>query len=436
MIAPPPPDQDSTASRPEATNLVRKPQLAIVSWQALPAIFKDAAKNIGGAETGLWTLARSIAARSEVSVAIAVSSGHGGYAREVDGVELWIHVDRFAKTRRFVSDHIDLSPRFRVKRFHPSLLVWVPWLLLTRPLRKRDPEPMTADPRLIGRSPDVWAAFGVTADTARTVATAIQQGKPSIVFIQSNADLEERLATGESFVSRWGDPSEDRLYALRNASLIVCQTQYQVECLKRHFGRNGELIRNPIDSDTWRLPKRTDERYALWIGRYDSFHKQPLLMIRAAQQCPTIRFKMVINPGDRDVEQEVRRTQPPNVEIISHIPFEEMPELFSGAGLFVSTGARSAEGFPNVLLQAAASHTPVVSLHDFDSFLKVSGAGVDCGGDPDQLAGRIRSQWEDPAIDWQGVDRFLAANHDSAQAARRVAEFVNQATLARFAEPG
>lgn len=399
-------------------------QLAIVAWQALTAIFPDAGKNIGGAETGLWTLARAVAAQTDIRVAIAASADHGRYPQQKEGVDLWISVDRFAKTRRFVSDHIEFAPKLRLKRFHPALIYRVPWLLMTRPLRNRDPQPMTPDPRLQSRSPDVWAGFGVTADTARTVAAAIGQGKPSILFIQSNSDLDERLASGQSFVSRWGDPSEDRLFTIRNATTVVCQTLHQVVLLKQRFGREGELIRNPIDVKVWKLAKRTDDRYVLWIGRYDAFHKRPLMMIQAASQCPTIRFKMVINPGDRDIEDQVRRLKPPNVEIASHVPFDQMPDLFSGAAMFVSTGDSDCEGFPNVLLQAAASHTPIVSVNDFDGFLQASGAGIDCGGQSGCLADRILAQWKNPTIDWQAVDTYLAENHDATRVARRVAELV------------
>jgi hypothetical protein len=81
-----------------------------------------------------------------------------------------------------------------------------------------------------------------------------------------------------------------------------------------------------------------------------------------------------------------------------------------------------------VLLQAAASHTPIVSINDFDNFLKASGSGTDCAGDPAALPAQIVSQWQNPMIDWQTVDAYLIAQHDLTQAARRVAELVEQLT--------
>jgi hypothetical protein len=402
------------------------PDLAIVSWRALPAILPHTGKNIGGAETRLWTLAKGIASHTPLRVAIAASAERSGYPDRHEKVDLWIDVDRYAATRRFVSDHVDVVPKLRLKRFHWALLYCVPWLMITRPLRKRDPEPMRPDPRLIGRNPAVWAAFGVTADSARTVATAMQRRRPSVVFIQSTADLDERLAGGEPFVSRWGDPSADRQFVIRNATSIVCQTSCQIQWLADRFGRTGVLIPNPIDLATWRLPKRSDEQYVLWIGRYDDVHKRPLLTIRAAIECPQIRFRMVINPADRAVEAEVRRLQPPNVEIVDSVAFAKMPETFAGAKLFVSTGNPDCEGFPNVLLQAAASHTGIVSLHDFDDFLARSGAGRHCGGSIERLATEIREMWHTDGIRWDAVDAYLQSRHDLRSVARQVHDLVGR----------
>jgi glycosyltransferase involved in cell wall biosynthesis len=400
--------------------------LAIVSWQALPAIFPDAGKNIGGGETRLWTLAKAIAQHTPLRVAVATSAPRGGYPNRHENVDLWIDVDRYAATRRFVSDHIDVVPKRRLKRFHPALLYRVPWLVITRPLRRRDPEPMRPEPRLSGRNPAVWAAFGVTADSARTVATAMRRRRPSVVFIQSNADLDDRLARGEDFVSPWGDPSADRRFVIHNATTIVCQTPCQIQWLASRFGRTGVLLPNPIDLQTWRSPKRADEPYVLWIGRYDELHKRPMLMIRAAIECPRIRFRMVINPADRAVEAEVRRLKPPNVEIIDSVAFDKMPETFSGAKLLVSTGNPECEGFPNVLLQAAASHTAIVSLHDFGDFLARSGAGRHCAGSAETLANHIRSMWQTDDIRWDAVDAYLRAHHDLRSVAGKVRDLVGR----------
>lgn len=394
--------------------------MAIVCWGALPAVFPQAGKNVGGAETRIWTLAQALQARGDLRIALAMRSPGGRFPKCHHGIELWLQPDRFATARRFVSEHLDLAPRPRLKRFHPRLLYLVPWLLATRPLRRRDPLPMQPDERLRHRRPDLWVALGITEETSRTVATAQAQGRPSLVFIQSNADLDERLAIEETFVSRWGDAAAPRRYVLRHATQIVCQTQWQLEALQTRFGRQGIIVRNPIEIDRWRLPAPDQPPYALWIGRYDDFHKRPLLMLRAAAACPDIAFKLVINRGAPEIEQQVRRLRPANVEIIDYVPFDQMPRWFAAARLFVSTGSPQCEGFPNVLLQAAASRTPIVSLEDFDLFLARSRAGVSCDGSLERLITAIKTGWQQPSVDPPAVDAYLRQHHDHAQVAAAV----------------
>src|SRR5690606_915340 len=113
-------------------------------------------------------------------------------------------------------------------------------------------------------------------------------------------------------------------------------------------------------------------------------------------------------------------------QIIDYVPFNEMPKWFAGARLFVSTGAADYEGFPNVLLQAAASRTPIISLEDFDDFLANSGAGVSCDGTTEHLVKAIQSHWKRDRIDWEQVERYLKAHHDHRQVAANVEKIVRE----------
>ncbi len=64
----------------------------------------------------------------------------------------------------------------------------------------------------------------------------------------------------------------------------------------------------------------------------------------------------------------------------------QCPHNIMGADVLLATGSQAYEGFPNVLLQAAAAETPIVSLQDFDGFLNASSAGNVCQDDIDQAA--------------------------------------------------
>ena len=313
----------------------------------------------------------------------------------------------------------------------PHLLWSIPVLLATRPFRRRDPRPAEIDQRLVSRQVDAWFGFGVSDDSSRVVATAQVQGVPSAVFIESNAEIDERLATGEDFVGGYGDSAHGRRFALQHATVVVCQSKWQQQHLRQHFGIDGELIRNPIDPHEWLKPKQNSDRFVLWIGRYDTFHKRPLTMLEVIRKCPEIPFRMVINQFDDGLRQKVLNELPANVTISDYVPFDRMPAMFQRAGIFASTGAQEYEGFPNVLLQAAASHTPIVSLRDFDDFLSDSGAGFSCDESVDAMAERIRDVWSkqlsgNDAVPWNRVDDYLASYHADGAIAKTTAVMIER----------
>ena len=69
--------------------------------------------------------------------------------------------------------------------------------------------------------------------------------------------------------------------------------------------------------------------------------------------------------------------------------------------LFLSTGSQEYEGFPNVLLEAAASGTPILSLEDFDNFLEQSHAGLALGGSLESAAQALNRLYESET-EWLG----------------------------------
>ncbi len=295
--------------------------------------------------------------------------------------------------------------------------------------------------------------FGASDDAARVIAAAEAVGKPSVLFVQSNADVDPRLLTDAPPVHPYGDTAQGRRWAIERATAVVCQSRWQLNVLEEHFHRTGILIRNPIDRAEWLLPKDLSEPYVLWVGRYDNFHKRPALMLDVARRCPAIPFRMVINVFDQQVQRDLMAGLPPNVAVRSYVPFAQMPAVFRGAAAFVSTGDPAYEGFPNVLLQSAASHTPIFSLHDYDGFLASSGSGIVCPDVP-SMAEALEQFWhrritetgtEDRSprwgavgpstIDWERSDRYLDAHHD-AQRIARAASGLFERLIAQHGGPG
>lgn len=387
----------------------------------------------------MWTLTRELAKQDQLELHCYVKSSEssgasGPWPMEVNDVRLHVRVDRFWNIRHHVGQCLDLR-RFRVKRFSPSLIWELPWLLLTRPFRERDPAPCCPDPALADEEIDVWITFGVNEASSRVIATAVETKCPSFLFVQSNSGVDERLSTSEEFTNECGESSATRRYALQNADRIVCQSEWQLKKLHDVFGWEGVLARNPIDRRHWlRRDQSSRGDYLLWIGRYDNFHKRPLMMLDVAAKLPDVPIRMVVNSLDAEIERQVRQQCPDNVTLIDQVPFASMPDLFSSARVFVSTGNPEVEGFPNVLLQAAASHTPIVSLFDYDGFLRHSGAGTSSEGSVTELAEQVRHCWDRPETNermpdigtWQKVDAYLDQHHEVTRIAAELAELIRE----------
>ncbi len=421
-------------------------RIGIVAWNALPCIvpYESSSTKVsygqtfGGMETAMWTLAQSLAkdASNDVTCFVAAPSHRNGntpWPTKVNNVRLKTHVDRFRQLRHEVGECIDVEAK-RLKRLSPNLLWQIPVLGITRPFRMRDPVDCQPDPQLANYPVDVWITFGVNSASSRVVATAASKNAPSFLCIQSNAGLEERLATKEEYRNECGESAESRRFALLQCDQVVAQSQWQLVRLKNLFRRDGLLARNPIKRSQWLPPYSTpalpplDQPFdVLWIGRYDDFHKRPSLMLQAAKELPNVSIKMIANPFDATVESRIRNEAPSNVELIDRVPFEQMPSVFGAAKLFVSTGSLKHEGFPNVLLQSAASHTPIVSMSDHDEFLSRSGAGVACEESVDRLVAAIQQQLTTPSIDWVSVDAYLDQYHSVDNITRQFTQWIHDA---------
>lgn len=395
----------------------------------MPAVFGKSAKGVGGLETAAWTFAKGLAARSDWDPTLVFRSPRPVAVDRVAGVQIHAEVDRWEAIRRDVSSRIDFSGR-QIKRWSPGLLWKVPALALTWPFRRRDPPLMAPDARLRRVVPDAWIAMGVGRESAGVVATAAAQSRPSIVMLQSGADLDERYARDELSLSAYGERSDVCRFTLEAADEVVCQTETQQARLFDLFGRRGCLVRNSLDIERWSSGRdRAQRTHVLWIGRYEDFAKRIYLMVQIAKACPEVPIRMIVNPDDVDVEARVRAELPANVEVVDYVPFEDMPSQYHQASVFVSTSSAAAEGFPNVLLQAAAAGTPIVALQDFDHFFERSGAGVVCDDDIQKAAERIKEfHHATRSHDIQRVDQYLQRCHSFDQVTDQLASLLDDVT--------
>lgn len=368
-----------------------KLHLCVVAHNAFAAVFPQEGQAVGGAETGAWTIARGLARTAGCRVTFYLRSSQTLPSNSVDGVSIVRRRMWFPEKRRRVSESVERRagfPWIRVLKFRFALLWEIPFLLLTRPFRRADLQPLEADADLLQLAPDGFVIFGASADTSTVVATAERLNVPVILMIQSNANLP----SADRETDAYGEKREIVRQTLQRASAIVCQSGYQQERLQEVSGRDATVVPPPIDLNEWPAAAR-DGEYVLWVGRSDRFHKRPHLLVELARRCPEIPFLMVMNRQDPDVYDSILKDLPANVTHRAYVPFDQMPDVFAAARLFVSTGNPEYEGFPNVLLQAAAVGVPIVSMHDFDDFLTSSRAGVACGDNLHSMMELLREIW-------------------------------------------
>lgn len=398
-------------------------RICLVALNALSAIDPTVPGPIGGMETRAWSLARGLARQPDVSVSLLVRHGSSLRHTRIEGVELHLLRDRLYRHRESIALRLQRLPHFPwfgLKSPRWSDLIWLPAVVLQR-LRTGKVNPLSPLPQLKDIPADLFLTFGVQQVSARVIAAAHASGCRCALFLAHDSDLDPRILTDPDFVSPAGDSGMVCRWILTHADVIFCQTPSQQQNV-RQFGREAILFRNPIDLDHW-FPTSAGEstappvhtaglqRYALWIGRADRHHKQPLTLIELARQCPQVEFLMVMNSRDDSVEREVRASAPPNVHIVEQIPFGDMPAVMRQAAILVNTSP--SEGFPNTFLQAAACGVPIASLFVEAEFLKASRAGWCAHGNVPALANVIRDCWEGrtDAADRQAAREFIATHH-------------------------
>ena len=304
---------------------------------AYPLFDPANAAPIGGAETRAWLLARGLT-RLAVSADVLVESSPAFEARTFDGVRVWNLSDGYDRMRHRVADWWSpaegSAPRWR------SQLLWeLPCLACVKIWSRMFPRP-TLEALLSRIDPDVCCVFGVSRRSLRIVDAAQRQGRTAVLCIASNDDLHAQFVSGSSYRTPHGESGDECARLLATADVVITQSALQQSLLRQRFGRDGHLLPAPFDFIGWRAAQSRSsptlrrlglDRYVLWVGRADRFHKRPLLAMELAAQCPEVPFLFLVNGGDASVAAELRARATANVRLIDQVPFEQMPAVLSGA---------------------------------------------------------------------------------------------------------
>jgi glycosyltransferase involved in cell wall biosynthesis len=170
-------------------------------------------------------------------------------------------------------------------------------------------------------------------------------------------------------------------YGIRNAHLVLAQSQYQQEQLARNLGcTHVKVLPNfhPTPADPQR-PARAETR-VVWVANLKPL-KNPGAFVRLAKRFAykrDVKFVMVGEAVGNDQwvsEQLAAIAATPNIEYLGGRSQDEVNALLESADLLVNTS--DYEGFSNTFIQAWMRRVPVASLNvDPDGLLSRGCLGV------------------------------------------------------------
>jgi glycosyltransferase involved in cell wall biosynthesis len=254
---------------------------------------------------------------------------------------------------------------------------------------------------------DIYYQRSSGALTAFMVAFAKRHKRLSVYAGASDRDF---FATSQLPIVR------DRLlfqWGLRNADLVIAQTEVQQQACTRNFGRESSIVRSCYDH----AGQPGDHRGPiLWVGNILPV-KRAELFVELARLLPNHRFKMIGGSDDALIAPLRARAEGlTNLEFAGFVPFVEVESHFDGASLLINTSSN--EGFPNTFLQAWSRGIPTVSTFDPHTYLDGARVGEVCGSVDDmaRMVCGIRSNPMTWAAKGEACRKYFLENYSVSQA--------------------
>lgn len=183
--------------------------------------------------------------------------------------------------------------------------------------------------------------------------------------------------------------------AFRAADLVVADTETHAEFFRNAFHLPSERVavalvgaEEPLFRPGWHPPTPF---HVLFVGKLVPLHGLETILA-AAPLLPDVPVRVV---GDGQLAHLLRH-RPANVEHVSWLPYEELPEAYRAAGCALGifgTSDKAARVIPNKVFQALACERPVITA-DTPAARELLTDGVDAllvpPGDPEALAEAIR----------------------------------------------
>ncbi len=165
-------------------------------------------------------------------------------------------------------------------------------------------------------------------------------------------------------------------YGLKRADKIIVQTDTQKKLLEENFGLRSSVIRSLfVEHELSETEEHPDPEKVIFVGSLTP-KKRPDLFIELASNFPEVEFELIGSGKGKyfnDILAKVNGVS--NVKFRGTLRGEELETAFLSASALVLTS--SAEGFPNVFLEAWHHGTPIISLKiDPDGLLSTRDGGL------------------------------------------------------------
>lgn len=121
------------------------------------------------------------------------------------------------------------------------------------------------------------------------------------------------------------------------------------------YRRDAEVIYPPVDVDRFVVADKPREDYFLFASRLVPYKRAPMVA-QAFSQRPGLKLRIV---GDGPELAAVKAEAGPNIEVLGHVPHDELVRQMQGARGFVFAAL---EDFGIAPVEAQACGTPVIAL--------------------------------------------------------------------------
>lgn len=140
----------------------------------------------------------------------------------------------------------------------------------------------------------------------------------------------------------------------RKADIIVANSEYTKERIKRFYDRDSEVIYPPVDTDFFRPTENAEKEYYLAVGRLIPYKKFDIIV----EAFNELELPVKIVGDGREYEKLKSLATSPNIEFTGfiHDP-EELKKIYNGAKAFLFP---QVEDFGLVAAEALACGTPVI----------------------------------------------------------------------------